>query len=306
MRAKPATPVLVVDLGFSAGKFRWKDVEDRVPSAFRRTGEIIIVGDDALRGTGSNYLKTPEELVRYYPNFVDHIHEAAGVDEKADLAIGLPYDYWKNELEKGDHPSSAIVQLQETLKRKHFGKIHVFPQGRGGLVAYIADSKVAVEGNVLVIDIGFNTIIATLFSVKQQKTLWTATYYKKGIHRLVTEYLYPRIKDLTPGRSATPVELARFLEDRFIQFGFERHDIGPEIDAAAESYAADTLKDIDADLKAHVGVTARFDEVLLFGGGTHYLPDIHSSSIQITKLQAPEFANARGFEILAQKHAEEV
>lgn len=306
MRAKNAIPVLVVDLGFSAGKYRWKGLEDRVPSAFRRTNDTIIVGDDALRGTGSNYLKTPEELVHYYPDFVDHISGLAGVNEKADLAIGLPYDFWKNELEKGQHPSSAIVQLQQTLKRGHFGKIHVFPQGRGGLVAHLSETKGEASGNVLVIDIGFNTIIATLFSNKEQGALWTATYYKKGIHRMVTEYLYPRIKHLTPGRSSTPVELSRFLEERFIQFGFERHDIGPEIDAAAETYATDTLRDIDGDLKAHVGVTASFDEVLMFGGGTHYLPAIQSSSIKITKLKDPEFANARGFEILANSQAEEV
>lgn len=306
MRTKTVAPVLVVDLGFSAAKYRWKNVEDRVPSAFRRTNDTIIVGDDALRGTGSNYIKTPEELVYCYPNFVDHIANLISVDEKSELAIGLPYGFWKDEVEKGRHPASAIVQLQQTLKRDHFSRVHVFPQGRGGLVTYLNDTTTTVTGNVLVIDIGFNTIIATLFSVKEQKALWTATYYKKGIHRLVSEYLYPRIKDLAPGRSATPVELSCFLEDRFIQFGFERHDIGPEIDAAAELYASDTLRDIDGDLKAHVGATARFDEVLMFGGGTHYLPEIKSSSIKIVKLKDPEFANVRGFEILAKNQAEEV
>lgn len=306
MRAKSTVPVLVVDLGFSAGKYRWKEVEDRVPAAFRRTNDTIIVGDDALRGTGSNYLKTPEELVRYYPNFVSHIAGLVGVAEKAELSIGLPYEFWKNELEKGQHPSSAIVQLQQELKHDHFARVHVFPQGRGGIVSYLANSKTPINGNLLAIDIGFNTIIGTLYSVKEQKTIWDATYYKKGIHRMVTEYLHPRIKHLTPGRSANPVELSRFLEDRFIQFGFDRHDISPDIDAAAQIYATDTLKDIDADLKAHVGVTARFDEVLMFGGGTHYLPEITSANVKITKLKDPEFANARGFEVLAKNQAEEV
>lgn len=304
MRGKSAVPILVVDLGFSAGKYRWKGAENRVPSAFRRTANTIIVGDDALRGTGSNYLKTPEELVKYYPDFVSHISGLVDLSEKAVLSIGLPYEFYKNEKEKGDHPSSAIVQLKQTLAGGHITHVHVFPQGRGGIVSFLSGMKNEYAGNILAIDIGFNTVIGTLFSVREGKTIWDATYYKKGIHKLVTEYLYPRIKHLVPGRSATPVELSRHLEDRFIQFGFERHDIGPEIDEAARSYAQDMLSDIVADLQGHVGVTASFDEVLIFGGGTHYLPEIEAKSIKITKLQDPEFANARGFEVLAAEHEE--
>lgn len=306
MKGKSAVPILVVDLGFSAGKYRWKGVESRVPSAFRRQSDVIVVGDDALRGTGSNYLKTPEELVKYYPNFVGHIAGLVGLDEKAVLSIGLPYEFWKNELEKGDHPSSAILQLKQVLTSGNFSRVHVFPQGRGGIVSHLTSAQTHITGNLLAIDIGFNTIIATLYSVREERTIWDATYYKKGIHRMVTEYLHPRIKHLMPGRSATPVELSRYLEDRFIQFGFDRTDIGPDIDASAESYATDTLSDIVADLQAHVGVTATFDEVLMFGGGTHYLPEINSKNVKITKLEEPEFANARGFEVLALKHAEEV
>ena len=304
MRGKTAVPVLVVDLGFSAGKYRWKGVEDRVPSAFRRTADNIIVGDDALRGTGSNYLKTPEELVRYYPNFVGHISSLVGLSEKAVLSIGLPYEFYKNEKEKGEHPSSAIMQLRQGLMGGHISQVHVFPQGRGGIVSFLSNLKTDYTGNILAIDIGFNTVIATLFSVREGRTIWDATYYKKGIHKLVMEYLYPRVKHLVPGRSTTPVELSRHLEDRFIQFGFDRHDISPEIDQSASSYAQDLLSDIVGDLQGHVGVMASFDEVLIFGGGTHYLPEIETKSVKITKLQDPEFANARGFEVLAAEHEE--
>jgi plasmid segregation protein ParM len=218
----------------------------------------------------------------------------------------LPYEFWKFEHEKGPNESSAIVTLQKNLTGGNISKVHVFPQGRGGIVAYLTAPKISVTGNLLAIDIGFNTIIATLYSVTEQKTIWDATYYKKGIHRMVTEYLHPKLKHLMPGRSVTPVELSHFLESRFIQFGFDRHDIGPEIDASAERYATDTLGDIVADLQAHVGVAATFDEVLLFGGGTHYLPEINSKNVKITKLVDPEFANARGFEQLTQNQSEEV
>lgn len=306
MRSKSAVPVLVVDLGFSAGKYRFNGVEGRVASAFRRHDDAIIVGDEALRGTGSNYLKTPEELVKYYPNFVSHIAKVAGVTSPVSLSIGLPYEFWKYENEKGDDDSSAIMRLKKTLAGGNISKVHVFPQGRGGIVSYLSTAQVPEKSNLLAIDIGFNTIIATLFSVKEQRTIWDATYYKKGVHRMVTEYLYPKIKHLMPGRTATPVELSHFLEERFIQFGFDRHDIGPEIDTSADCYAKDTLGDIVNDLQAHVGVAATFGEVLMFGGGTHYLPDINSQTVKVTKLSDPEFANARGFEILAAHHAEEV
>lgn len=305
MKGKATAPILVVDLGFSAAKYKFGDQKGRVTSALRRHDDTIIVGDEALRGTGSSYLKTPEELVKFYPNFVGHISGLLGITDKVDVSIGLPYEFWKNEMQKTGSEISAIDQLQKSLVGGVIRKVHVYPQGRGGIVSHLTDEKVASEGNLLAIDIGFNTIIATLYSVKTQKTIWDQTYYKKGIHTMVKDYLLPKIKNHLPGRSPTPVELSHFLETRFIQFGFEQIDIGPEIDASAERYASDTLSEIVNDLRAHVGVTASFSEVLMFGGGTHYLPEVKSETIKMTKLPEPEFANARGFEILAQNHAEE-
>jgi len=302
MTGKTATPILVVDLGFSAAKYKFGGLIGRTASALRRFGDDMIVGDRALDKSGSNYLKTPAELVKFYPEFVSHVVELVGVTEKVELSVGLPYAFWKSEKEKTGTEISAIDQLKKGLVGENISKVHVFPQGRGGIVSYLTDSAEVPEGNLLAIDIGFNTIIATLWSTDLQKTLWDATYYKKGIHQMATQYLFPKISHHLSGQSPTPVEISQCLEKRCLGSGFSKIDIGPDIDSCANLYATDTLSDIVADLQAHVGIAASFSEVLFFGGGTHYLPELNSDTVKMTKLPEPEFANARGFEVLAQNH----
>lgn len=288
--------VFVCDLGFSSAKWMYEERKGRIISAFRYDGDNLLVGEEALLSSGSSYLKTMEELVRFYPEFVGHCVKAAKVEGLISLAVGLPYSYWQDQ----NKPGGAVSSLGKALTGALITDVAVFPQGLGGLRDYLDNVEERPEGNVLGIDIGFNTIIFTLFSPQKKQIIYGKTLNKRGVHQMATSYLLPRIKDLAPSGTFTPVEIAFLIEKGYLQYGFDRHDVRKEINEAGIAYIEHIIRDVQGELQAHVGMHADFDRVLLFGGGAALLKgEFPAKNIEVIVLPAPEFANARGFRSLA-------
>jgi hypothetical protein len=285
--------VFVCDLGFSALKWIYGDKRGRIISAHRRThDEQILVGDEALMTAGSSYLKTLEDLVHYYPTFVDAAAKAANVPKEVPLVVGLPYGAW---VTAKDRSAGVVKTLSRVMNGSGWSDVRVLPQGLGGIRLFL-DQNRGARGNVLAVDIGFNTVIFTLFAADSRNIIYGDTFYKRGVHQMATQLLLPNIRELAPSRTFTPVEVSYLIEHGFIQYGFERHDISKEIETAAKSYIEDVLRDINGELQAHLGLKANFDTVLIFGGGATLIRDtISSSKVNIKILPEPEFANAAGF-----------
>lgn len=288
--------VFVCDLGFSSAKWMYEERQGRIISAFRYDGDNLLVGEEALLSSGSSYLKTMEELVRFYPEFVGHCVKAAKVEGMISLAVGLPYSYWQDQ----NKPGGAVPSLAKALTGALITDVAIFPQGLGGLRDYLDNVEERPEGNVLGIDIGFNTIIFTLFSPQKKQIIYGKTLNKRGVHQMATSYLLPRIKDLAPSGTFTPVEISFLIEKGYLQYGFDRHDVRKEINEAGIAYIEHIIRDVQGELQAHVGMHADFDRVLLFGGGAALLKgEFPAKNIEVIVMPAPEFANARGFRSLA-------
>ena len=288
--------VFVCDLGFSSAKWMYEERQGRIISAFRYDGDNLLVGEEALLSSGSSYLKTMEELVRFYPEFVGHCVKAAKVEGMISLAVGLPYSYWQDQ----NKPGGAVPSLAKALTGALITDVAIFPQGLGGLRDYLDNVEERPEGNVLGIDIGFNTIIFTLFSPQKKQIIYGKTLNKRGVHQMATSYLLPRIKDMAPSGTFTPVEIAFLIEKGYLQYGFDRHDVRKEINESGIAYIEHIIRDVQGELQAHVGMHADFDRVLLFGGGAALLKgEFPAKNIEVIVMPAPEFANARGFRSLA-------
>ena len=285
--------VFVCDLGFSALKWVSGDKRGRIISAHRRTHDgQILVGDEALMTAGSSYLKTLEDLVHFYPTFVDAAAKAAEAQKGIPLVVGLPYGAWVAE---NDRSAGVVKTLSRVMNGSGWPDVRVLPQGLGGIRLFL-DQNPETNGNVLAVDIGFNTVIFTLFAAGSRNIIYGDTFYKRGVHQMATQLLLPNIRELAPSRTFTPVEVSYLIEHGYIQYGFERHDISKEIETAAKSYIEDVLRDINGELQAHLGLKANFDTVLVFGGGATLIRDtISSSKVNIKILPEPEFANAAGF-----------
>lgn len=175
--------------------------------------------------------------------------------------------------------------------------VGVFPQELGGLRDYLDGLPERPSGNVLGIDIGFNTIIFTLFSPQRKQIIHGKTLNKRGVHQMSTSFLLPSIKSLAPSGTFTPVEIAFLIEKGYLQYGFKRHDVTKEIQESGVAYIEHIIWDIQVELQAHVGMHADFDRVLLFGGGAAFLKnELPARNIEVVVLQEPEYANVRGFQ----------
>jgi hypothetical protein len=285
--------VFVCDLGFSALKWMYGGKRGRIISAHRRTHDgQVLVGDEALLTAGSSYLKTLEDLMHFYPTFVDAAAKEGHVPKGAPLVVGLPYGAWVAEK---DQSVGVVKTLTRVLNGSGWPDVRVLPQGLGGIRLFL-DLNQGAKGNVLAVDIGFNTVIFTLFSADSRNIIYGDTFYKRGVHQMAIQLLLPNIRELAPSRTYTPVEVSYLIERGYIQYGFERHDISEEIERAAKTYIEDVLRDINGELQAHLGLKATFDTVLVFGGGATLIRDtISSSRVEINILPEPEFANAAGF-----------
>mgnify|MGYP000869662024 CR=1 FL=1 len=288
--------VLVVDLGFSSAKYMYGSVKGRVPSAFRSQAGGYVYGEDALVKAGSSYLKTPEELIRHYPAFVKMCMARAGItpEKKVKLAVGLPYGFWLMEA----RPGGAVGVLADSLKLENVSSVSVLPQGLGGIKAYL--SKEVPNGNILAVDIGFNTVIYALFDISSGKLIHGNTFNKRGIHQMANDHVLPRIAHLAPARTFTPLETSILIERGELQYGFDQHDIRGEISQAAEDYVKAVMEDIYGEIQAESGLMGGSTTVLLFGGGGALLrSSMEGKKSPFTILEEPEYANARGFALLA-------
>jgi len=312
--------IFVVDLGFSSAKWLNKTEKGMVSSCYRKTkgdsiesyrygDDVYIVGEKALLETGSQYIRTVEELVEMYPLFVGVcLTKSKTTENLSTLVVGLPYEFWRLESDKARRGKlSSIRELISELEsleiNSHnftFENVYIYPQGLGGIKAYIANNE--CKGNILGIDIGFNTIIYTLYSCEEKEILYGKTFYKKGLHEMAVNKLLPTLqKKGFGGKSFTPIEINYIVKTGYIQSGFDKIDLTPEIEDASMEYIEEMLGLIIGDLKAHGGVVT-FDTVLFFGGGARLIKDrIKSEKVKIEVVPEPEFANAVGFEIKAQE-----
>lgn len=325
-RGTKIVSVFVVDLGFSSAKWLNEKNQGMVASCYRKTKEdcpdsysykeeSYIVGERALLETGSQYIRTVEELLEKYPLFVsvclkrssDEFYLSSGKDS---LIVGLPYEYWKSEADKvWKGRRNAIDQLVNDLtsftvnsRSYQFSSVDVYPQGLGGIKAYLAQNE--CKGNILGIDVGFNTVIYTLYSCEEKEILTGKTFYKKGLHEMAVSKLLPILQSKGfSGKSFTPIELNHVIRTGFIQSGFDKIDLTPEIREASDEYFSDTLQLIIGDLKAHSGVVT-FDTIVFFGGGARMLTNkVKSEKVKVEILSQPEYANAVGFMLKAQETA---
>lgn len=309
--------MFVVDLGFSGAKWLCEERKGTVKTCYRRTrsedgipfrGERYLTGSRALLETGSQYLRTLDEMVEMYPLFVAVCAEKAGLVREDVLVVGLPYDFWKSEQIKHKKGQSSVInrlvqELSEidTDRTYVFEEVMVFPQGLGGIKAYISQAQESPSGNILAVDIGFNTVIYTLYSIEEGEIIAGKTFYKKGIHDLAVNRLLPEIQKHVRGKTLTPLEIDHIMQTGHIQVGFERIDIGPEIREAMDAYVNDLFDLVTGDLKAHGGVVT-FDTVLLFGGGARLVKErVASNTVKIVVLDEPEYANALGFRVRAEE-----
>ncbi|MDK2812558.1 MAG: plasmid segregation protein ParM [Petrotoga sp.] len=279
--------IVVVDGGFGWVKWLYGDKQGKFRSCYKKLGDNWIFGEKALLETGSRYLRTVDELVEMYPAIIREVERRAGVQERNICCVGLPLSVFEGN---GFEEYATVLDMR--LKRLGYQDVYVLPQGLGG-IKWFLKNRTDFEGNILGVDIGFNTVIVVLYSVKEREILIAKTYYKKGVYDLVVSLLLPRIRKFVGERTLTPIELNYLMEHRKLQIGFDVIDLSPEVEESVNEYVEDLLKFIVNDIKASVGVVP-FEVVVFMGGGANWLRDkVEAKKVEVVFLD--EYANAYGF-----------
>lgn len=285
----------VCDLGFSSAKWMFGKKKGRVISVYQDRGDgTPLLGEDALDNPGGvAYIRTPQHLVKYYPFFLEKCLDEAKVKGEVKVGVGLPVQFYEEQQKiKG----GAIDVLHDSLLSDRVKEVKILPQGIGGIRSYLITDGKDKSGLILGVDIGFNTIIYTLYDPQRSKVVFTDTLYKRGISQLAANYLMPKIADFTSGLSMTPVELSKLMELGYLTVGTDRHDLMPEIKSASQEYVTNILTEIMEDVRANISVTRPLETIVFFGGGaTHLKGKIGSDKVEVKVLPEPEYANARGF-----------
>jgi len=247
-------------------------------------GRKYTVGDKALTNAvstrGFNF------LVKYSPLIIFHAIKKAGLDisKPIEISTGLSIINWQ------EHKKFVDVIRQINVNNEILNpKIRIMAQGQGIFLNY-NDKK--NEGNICVVDIGYNTFDFLVFTDgKPRQDMSYAT--KKGVNEIIVE-LQKKIKKRFQIDASEQIAKKVFT-DKIIEIYGEKIDLSDEIEDAKVDYVDflfDELKSKDGDLLKYA------KKVIFSGGGAYFLDDIQilRNTPNFVFSEKPyEYANVKGY-----------
>lgn len=212
-------------------------------------------------GRGMDYPTLLDDLIRFYPLVVKGL--VNGYDE---VAVSLPAEsFIKNK--------DLVEGLKERIKRyAEKKKVEVLPQGVVSL-SYISRSGLFdIDGRVLVIDGGFNTINVSLVESQTGEVIYIKTYYNElGVRDLLERYFREELVQRFPEVSSNLQRLLDIFMKGSIDLGFTKKNITEIKEASLGAYLSQVIMRIKGDL-ARSGED--FDRFVVVGGLSYFFKDI--------------------------------
>ncbi len=281
--------ILAIDFGFGNVKAVTEEGNKYIfKSAFCKNNHKWLCGNEALAtGIGVTQPTTIESLIELYPIVINACMEYFGIEHPDTIAVGLP-------LESAEYLS---VQVKDVLGKKYNVSILVYPQAAS--IAWMTEIQ-----DVLVIDIGFNTVITCV--VQEKKITYAKTNYGRGavsIAKKLEKELRARLA--LSGKSFSTIELDYILNRGRLQNGFDVLDVRDRAEELRKEYIYETVKTAVQDLKVNLSSVVNFDAIIIAGGLAKDVR-IDSSRIKIIPLEDPIFANVEAFLARAMEGKNEV
>lgn len=225
------------------------------------------------------------------------IHELANIDmSKKALCLGMPIA----------HFHSKRAQLMDIMEKTRvsdtslsFETIDVRAQGQGIFFDFVFDETGQpitdhLFMNVLVVDIGFNTVDILGVVGGRPSREWSGMIERGGISRIgeqVGAYLQREFNFDLPEQAIKDV-----LRKKEIALYGDVKDISWVIRKASAEYAEWLVQEIRSKWE---GFLKKADRLILAGGGAYYVADVFHSVYPQGFLhvpEKPEYSNAKGFQ----------
>jgi len=276
------------DVGFGFVKVVWDGNQVKFPTALAyhtatdisevelvvHDGKEYVVGEDVRYEPNVITILTVEELINYYPVFLKYALKEK-IDKVEEIAVGLPPKY-------KDY-SDKLKKIVSSLGIKN---VEVLPQGFG----IFTDVKNEIGEEVLIVDVGFNTV--DFLVIKGGKKKKGHTLEKMGILKAVEIFRDLLKSDYAFLTSAPLTKMLQRFEKSYAVIDGERIDLKEFKEKALQRYTEILM----GELRRRLGDFVREVESLVFAGGGANLikPEMIRPKGVIIPNQ-PEYSQARGY-----------
>ena len=266
-------------------------------------GRTFVVGAAALQSQDLFSTRDIEFLLTYspllaYKALVD-IAQAGSlpfadlISTKKQLCLGIPLAYYtrKEELKNG------LATYSVSGDTVQFDSVEVRAQGQGILFDYMLDKNgKSVSGrmnqNLLVIDIGFNTVDVLGVVNGRPSKEWSGMLESSGICKVCEElknHLQKEFNFNLPEQVVKDI----FQKDQVSLYGATK-DLSTPIRKAKEAYSDWLSREVNSRWDDFL---KRADKLIIAGGGAYFVDDLKQRYPKefVFVPDNPEYSNARGF-----------
>lgn len=235
-----------------------------------------VVGSDVKYEAQRIEISGIEELIGYFPVFLKYVESLTGKLDK--IVTGVPVKY------KG-----YLDMLKNTIE-DNAAECDILPQGIGIFI----DAQDKVQDEVLVLDIGFNTL--DYFILLKKNDTWKKkrgnTVEKFGVMRAVDVFRSTMPDKVGYAKNFSFSRLLEIFEKGALMFDGEPVDLVGVKMAALDEYA----EMVKTRMTEEIGDSLNnMENVVIAGGGANIIKvDIFKNSRVITP-NAPEYSQARGY-----------
>lgn len=276
------------DVGFGFVKVVWDGNQVKFPTALAyhtatdisevevvvHDGKEYVVGEDVRYEPNVITILTVEELINYYPVFLKYALKEK-IDKVEEIAVGLPPKY-------KDY-SDKLKKIVSSLGIKN---VEVLPQGFG----IFTDVKNEIGEEVLIVDVGFNTV--DFLVIKGGKKKKGHTLEKMGILKAVEIFRDLLKSDYAFLTSAPLTKMLQRFEKSYAVIDGERIDLKEFKEKALQRYTEILM----GELRRRLGDFVREVESLVFaGGGANLIKPKMIRPKGVIIPNQPEYSQARGY-----------
>lgn len=307
---------LSVDIGFGDTKYiLWDEKnkkiikKDKFPTAIEKVtikakddkdvynygGKISYyrVGERALRN--ASITRDMDYLVKFSPLIVYHILKTNGIPLENELKIrtGVSLFYYEQYKNPFKNALKEFVVNEKTIK----SQIKLFAQGQGILYDYLSKNKENEDNEIVVIDIGYNTIDFLHFIKEREKN--TFIPFKENCFGInIGAFLaVNELKDYIEAiydMNLSEQKANEILRTNIANIKGEKIDLSDVIGEIKRSYTDKIINDI---IKVRKGLINSVDKVVLGGGGAYFIDidEVKKHNVNSLIVDEPDFANVRGY-----------
>ena len=256
-------------------------------------GTPALVSPDVFSTRDIGFLLTYTPLLAYVA--VCEVSPDGFPDKGINLCVGMPLAYFHTKRAK---LAEALMEIRVSGKTLIFGSVDVRAQGQGILFDFMLDEAgepIAdrLDLNLLVLDIGFNTVDVLGVVRGRPSREWSDMIERGGISRICEQLGY--YLKAEHGFDLSEQSLKDVVQRQEIKLYGARKDLGGPIRSLCEEYTEWLVAEVRSRWE---GFLRRADGLIVGGGGAYYVGDIFrhrypGSFVYVP--EEPEYANARGF-----------